>query len=289
MPNTASFDCLIVGAGPAGLTAAIYLRRFHRRVLLVDAGGSRLLKVSRSHNCPGYPDGIAGAELIRRLQRQLGRFGGAVIHGEIGSAQRREDGLFELRFAAETLPLRTRTLLLCTGVEDRLPALPGTAQLCEADLLRQCPICDGHEHSGRHIGVLGDTAHAEHEADFLRDYAASVRVIALSGPPDTPVAEALELDAGGARVRMSDATQPRFDVLYAALGVRPRNSLAAQLGARLDERGAVVVDAHCRSSVDGLYAAGDLVSALDQIAVAFGHGAIAATALHNALRERDAQ
>ena len=279
-------DCVIVGAGPAGLTAAIYLQRFHRRLLLIDAGNSRALKISRSHNCPGFPEGIGGAALLERLRSQLKRFGGDIRSGEIGLVRRRDDGLFELVPVDESSPvLRARTLLLCTGVEDRLPDLPGVAEACRADRLRQCPICDGHEHSGRRIGVLGSSGHAEREADFLRGYGACVELIPLEGRSGLPVARGLALDAGEVLVTMSDGSVRRFDVLYAALGVKPRTTLAAQLGARLDDWRNIVTDEHCRSSVDGLYAAGDVVSALDQIAVAFGHGAVAATTIHNALRQ----
>lgn len=277
-------DCVIVGAGPAGLTAAIYLQRFGRRIQLIDAGGGRALKISRSRNCPGFPAGIAGAELIERLRQQLQSFGGAVTSGQVAELSRRADGLFGLQLLNQDARLLSRTVLLCTGVQDRLPALPGIAELCAADRLRQCPICDGYEHRGQKIGVLGGSEHAAREAEFLRDLGADVVALTLEESDGSSPVQQIAFDDRAVLVTMGDGSTQRFDVLYAALGVTPRVTLARQLDARLDATGNIVVDAHCRSSVEGLYAAGDVVSALDQIAVAFGHSAIAATALHNDLR-----
>ncbi|MDY0747553.1 NAD(P)/FAD-dependent oxidoreductase [Paucibacter sp. R3-3] len=280
------FDCVVIGAGPAGLTAAIYLQRFHRRTLLVDAGRSRALKISRSRNCPGYPEGISGSGLLERLREQLGNFGGRLLNDEVTALRAVDDDTFEIILRGQRDCLRTHTVLLCTGVEDRLPRLPGTQQVCEADLLRHCPICDGYEHAGQSVGILGSSDHAVREADFLRGLGALVTVVPLEHGGGAPVAQALALGRSGIEVAMSDREVARFDVLYTALGVAPRSALAETLGVRLDEQRNIRVDAHCKTSVDGVYAAGDVVVGLDQLAVAFGHGAIAATAIHNALRAR---
>jgi len=224
---------------------------------------------------------------VGRLRAQLRRFEGRILEEEVTSITRGENGLFELALAHDKSPLLSRTVLLCTGVRDRMPEVPGVDELCAADLLRQCPICDGHEYSGKRIGVLGDSDHADREAEFLRTFGASVAVVRLMSPAGAPVAVRLAAANGAVCVTLSDGTSQRFDVLYAALGVSPQTSLASSLQPAIDEEGNIVVDAHCRSSISGLYAAGDVVSALDQIAVAFGHGAIAATAVHNALRSDD--
>lgn len=143
--------------------------------------------------------------------------------------------------------------------------------------------------------------HGAREALFLRRFSEQVRLIDTH--PDEPVTDARRRELAGAGIAC-DAMRPcaaeigadgqvrllcvdgcvqEADVVYAALGSRPRSALARALGATLDERGALVTDAHLRSSVPGLYGAGDVVSALDQIAVAHGHAAIAATAIHNSL------
>jgi thioredoxin reductase (NADPH) len=291
-------DCLIVGAGPAGLTAAIYLRRFHRRVRVVDAGESRARKIPLSRNYPGFPDGIGGTEILDRLRRQLVNVGGAVTEGTVSSLQRCDDG-----FVGEMAGARivARTVLLATGVVDNEPDLEGLDDLRAAGLLRQCPICDGFDHTGGCIGIVGRGEHGVREALFIRDFSDDVAYIAGDGTvapdarrrlglqgvrcvPGRPRAATLH-PGGGVVLAMADGTEHRYDVLYAALGVRPRAHLAEPLGARLDETGNIVVDAHCQTVVPGVYAAGDIVSALDQLVVAAGHAAIAATAIHNRLRD----
>lgn len=272
-------DCLVVGGGPAGLVAALYLGRFRRRVRVLDGGQSRTRWIDRSHNVPGFPDGIPGPALLDLLRRQLEAVGGAVRCAEVQALVRTEDG-FEAQ--ADGCVLRARTVLLATGVVDGVPPLPGIGAVRERGLLRQCPICDGHEHRRHRIGVLGDGPHAAREAAFLARFGARVRQLPLSGAPHA--AQALLLpERGGVLVQCADGRERRFDVLYAAMGVKARTQLAQGLDVGTDALGGIVVDARCRTAVPGLYAAGDVVSCLDQIAVATGHGAIAAVAIHNAL------
>ena len=296
-PDTV-LDCLIVGAGPAGLTAGLYLRRFHRDIVIADAGESRAKRIPESNNYPGFPDGISGEALLQRLRVQLQRVDGEVRVGAV-SKLRRSGELFIAEFGAGSLS--ARTLLIATGVRDREPRIRGIDALRRDGLLRQCPICDAFEFTGKRIGVIGGDAHCGREALFLRHFSDEVSVLGDDAQTcvdqatrsdlqakgvrclDAHALEALRNDDGSVRLRMSDGGDVTFDVVYAALGCEPRSSLAEALGARLDERRNVVIDAHCQTNVPGLFAAGDVVSALDQIAVATGHAAIAATAIHNLL------
>lgn len=293
----AEIDCLVVGAGPAGLTAALYLRRFHRHIRLVDAGASRARLIDRSHNYPGFPEGIAGTALLQRLRHQLAAVDGEVETGDVQRLERHPAGGFAVQLDAQRC--HARTVLLATGVVDAVPALPGIEAVQRRGRLRQCPICDGHEFRDCRIAVLGDGPHAEREAAFIAHYSARVLLQGLGEPPAAAatrlpdgvrrsaaavMAVAQQAD-GTVELHLRDGRCETVDVLYAALGSRPRSALAQGLGARLDARGAVLTDAHGASSVDGLYAAGDVVSALDQLAVAVGHGAITATAIHNRLAQ----
>lgn len=292
-------DCLVIGAGPAGLSAAIYLARFRRRFRVVDGGASRAALIPVSHNHPGFPDGVAGTELLARMRRQAERYGAEIVAGTVDALDRDEDGTFIA--AVGDGALRARTVLLATGVVDIEPALPDVVGAVRRGLIRHCPICDAFEITDQKVGVIGHGTSALGEALFLRTYTADLTLLTLGErmtlAPDEArmVAEAririvedpvsrviLEGDAIAA-LEVGGA-EHRFDTLYSALGCHVRSQLARDLGAAHNELGALAVDDHQRTSVPGLYAAGDVVSALNQIGVAMGQAAIAATAVHNDLR-----
>ena len=269
-------DCVVVGGGPAGLTAAYYLRRFHRSVACLDDGDSRALRIGWTRNYPAFPKGIAGSELVNRLAKQLENAGGHVVSEHVSKIEA-VDGGFVVR--AGTMTTRARSILLATGTRDLEPAVQGMEEVRAKELLRQCPICDGFEYTGKRIVVIGKGDHGVREAEFLRTYSSDVLLVDIAAPP-----RRMEHCAAGIAVSLADGTRTECDVVYVALGSSPKSELAAALGAAIDESGNIVVGLHCDTSVPGLYAAGDVVAGLDQLAVATGHGATAATAMHNYLR-----
>ncbi len=278
-------DCLIVGAGPGGLVAATYLARYRRRIAVVDAGASRARWIPTSHNCPGFPLGVSGTTLLARLREQAETHGVVVTHGRIDSLEREADA-FVARDAAGG-EWRAATVLLATGIVDRLPTVEGgpevLAAAIESGTLRLCAVCDGYEARDSRIAVLGPAEEAGRHADFLRTFSCTVDAI------DSDQPYRLSCDDAGCRVESgverdgSPGTAREYDTLYPVLGGDSQSQLATALGAAVDEEGALRTDAHQQTSVDGLYAVGDVVSALNQIAVAVGHAAIAATAVHNRL------
>lgn len=294
-------DCLIVGGGPAGLTAALYLARFHRRILVVDAGESRAGWIPTSHNIPVFADGIGGPEILSRQRDHVARYGVRPVAGEVLWLEKRPD-----RFVAEmrtrdgaTRRLAARRVLLATGSIDNEPDLPDLPDAVRRGLVRYCPICDGHEAAGKRIAVIGHGAHGIGEAVFVaRTYSRDVTLLTLGRRLDLSPDEQRRIDAHGIKVvhepvagldvadgriaafRVGEA-EHRFEVLYSALGLVRRADLALALGAEHDGSGALRVDEHNQTSVRGLYAAGGVVRGLDQIVVAMGHAAIAATSIHN--------
>jgi thioredoxin reductase (NADPH) len=291
------FDCLVIGGGPAGLTAAIYLTRYHLSIRLVDAGKSRASLIPCTHNHAGYPDGISGEELVGRMTEQAQRYGASIVSGRVTRLDRIEGG-FRAEWGQGSVI--ARTVLLATGITNRRP--PMDEELHDAalarGLIRYCPVCDGYEVTDRKIGVIGSGGRGVSEAVFLRGFSEDVTLIA----PDSAHALSGEEQARLAEFRISAVDGPcqavaahedcivvdtaeghyTFDTVYPALGSDTHVELALQLGAALKDE-VLVVDSHQRTSVPGLYAAGDVVLGLDQISHAMGEGGVAATTIRNDL------
>jgi thioredoxin reductase (NADPH) len=298
-----SVDCLIVGAGPAGLTAAIYLARYRRRIVVVDGGHSRAARIPLSRNYPGFPEGISGQSLLSRLRVQLSHYNCQVLSGTVSSIGRTHEDFVTL---VGSTPIRAKKVLLATGVVDRVPTILGIDQVPKT-LLRWCPICDAYEVTDQAVALLAPPQSAVGHALFLRTYTERLTLFVEPGkgalsPVDIrqlherdirvieqPVIEVLIKDAAQVGLRLTDGEVVWADSLYPMVGCDVRDELAIALGARCQSNGDVDVDEHQQTSVSGLYAAGDMVNALNQMSVGIAHAAIAATAIHHALLNNDRQ
>lgn len=295
-------DCIIIGAGPAGLTAAIYLARFHLSIRLFDCGSSRAAMIPCTRNHAGYPEGIKGTDLLRLMYAQAKRYGAHRELAEVTGLSRDEDG-FVVRIGDRVA--RARTVLLATGVVNHRPkSLPNDVHdaALARGLLRYCPICDGYEVTDKRVGVIGTGDHGMREALFLRGYTRDVTLIAPEAEHGLDDACAAKLDAAGIQrvdgpcggfaiegdqLALDTAGgRMAFDSVYPALGSRIRSHLAVEAGARASEDGCLEVDDHQRTSVPGLFAAGDVVKGLDQISHAMGEAGVAATTIRNTLSEQ---
>jgi thioredoxin reductase (NADPH) len=300
MNDNGILDCLIVGAGPAGLTAALYLARFRRRIAVFDAGRSRAALIPVAHNFPGFPEGIGGAALLQVLATQAARYGATVTSSPVSRLQRCSNGTFLADVAATQF--HTRNVILATGSVDMAPGWPNTEDAVRGGFLRYCPVCDGFEVSDRCVAVLGKGEHAVREALFVRHFTPEVTLLTGGGELVAKAESRQQLAAAGIPVLVAplhngfvengqficcfeDEQRLGFDSLYLALGCEMRSGLAKALGARCTDGGELRVDAHMQTSVPGLYAVGDVVLALSQMTVAVGQAAVAATAIHNQLRK----
>ena len=291
-------DCLVIGGGPAGLTAAVYLARYRRRVLVVDAGASRAGCIPKSRNVPGFPEGIAGRDLLARLREHAERYEVPMVQGCVESLIG-SDGAFEARMEGRVL--RARKLLLATGARDVTPELPGMEPGLAAGNVRYCPVCDGFETQRQRVAVLGKEVHGLRESLFVAGFDNQVTWLSMGWQQDVPpqdlarlrergvlIADQVPLHircepGEGVEVEMVDGRKLVFDVLYPALGLLHASELALALGAKAQDDGQLLVDDHLQTTVPGLYAAGDVAAGLNQISVAYGQAAIASTAIHNSL------
>jgi thioredoxin reductase (NADPH) len=263
-------------------------------------GDSRAAWIPRSHNHPGFPGGIAGTDLLARIRRQAEEFGARIEEGQVTGLAPDGDG-FQVTTGDRTLA--ARSVILATGVVDRLPDLPGVEAAVRRSLVRICPICDGFEVTGQAVAVIGDSGLGAREAMFLQTYSDDVTLIHTGAADALPDEDRRHLTGAGVRLiegpieevvldndrltalAFTGHGRLAFDAVYTALGVEPRTELAVQAAARLGDDRRLIVDDHQQTTVPGLYAAGDLVRGLNQISTAQGEAAIAATALHNRLRE----
>ncbi len=292
-------DVLVIGAGPAGLTAATYLARFRRRVRVIDAGASRASWIPISHNLIGFPDGISGKALLGRLREQARKYGAEIIAGQVDRLERRAEGQFIATSDGGTF--QARRVLLATGGLDVEPELPGISDAVRRGLVRYCPICDAYEAANQKIALIAYGKCRLQEALLLRAYTCDLTVLTLGQEMDISDEERDTLRAADIRIldapvgelslegnsittwHMAGGTTHRFDTIYSALGTRIRSELATSLGAEADEDGALIVRGHQQTSVAGLYAAGDVVQGLSQISVAAGQAAVAATHMNASL------
>lgn len=284
------YDAVVIGAGPAGLTAATYLGRFRRSALVLDGGPSRASWIPETHNTPGFSRGISGPGLLSLLRDQAGQYGAEIRASRAAGIEKTEAGF---RLMLDDGAVGARFVLLATGVVDVRPALPGIDDAIRSSLVRICPICDAYEAIDKRIAVLGDGDLGAREALFLRHYSKDVTLLHTGAEALTDLAA---LTAAGVKVIKTrpdaislgkrDVAVERevFDHLYLALGCHVQSDLVRALAAAHDADGNLVVDAHQQTSVEGLYAAGDVVRGLNQIAIAAAEAALAATAIHNRLR-----
>lgn len=293
-------DCLIIGGGAAGLTAAVYMGRYKRRAVVLDDGGSRLNWIPRTRNMPGFPDGIEGPELLQRMQQHVANYKVPIVPTRVQRLEKLDDGTFRAESADGVW--RARFVVLATGARDVEPEIEGIRGAIKEGHVRYCPVCDGFETQGLRVAVLGRGDRGLRESLFISNWAKELTWLAMATQDEVDVSDLARLrqagvriaaspphriecgvDGVGVRVELQNGQVLEFDTLYPALGLETACELATALGARAQESGQLEVDSHQQTTVDGLYVAGDVAVDLNQISVATGHAAIASTTIHNRL------
>ena len=297
------WECVVVGGGAAGLSAALVLGRARRRTLLIDAGGQSNRAAHGIGGLLGF-DGVPPAELYARGRRELERYPSVEVRdGEVRAAAAGDGITLDL---ADGAGVHTRRLLLATGMRYDYPDLPGLAPLWGRSVFH-CPFCHGWEVRDQPLAVLAQGERGVHMATLLRGWSDDV-VLLTGGPADLSDDDRARLDIAGIpvderKVRELDsaagelravvfddgARLPRSALLVAA-ELRQRSGLAAQLGVKLVATGpvspeAVDVDPLYRTSVPGVFAAGDVCAQMPQIAAAVAAGSAAAVSVMASITE----
>jgi thioredoxin reductase (NADPH) len=264
--------------------------------LVIDDAGGRAQWIPISHNIPGFPGGISGNDYLSLLREQATRYGAVLRPGRVNKLIRL-GGLFHA--IGEGFEITAPLVILATGVIDITPAVPNLEQAVARGLIRLCPICDGYEARNKAIGVVGSGRRAVSEGKFLASYTKRITLLGTVQDPLSEEAREAAVEAGLPVVDSLAALEVRdqtvaatlgngetliFDAVYAAMGNTPRTTLATALGVTCNEAGCIETDDHRRTNVPGVYAIGDVVDELNQVSVAAGHAAVAATDVHNVMR-----
>jgi thioredoxin reductase len=299
--ESGTWDCIVVGAGPAGLSAALVLGRARRRVVVLDNAQPRNYATHEMDGVLGH-DGLDPADLRARGREELAGYGVEVVTADVQDAEVL-DGVVRLNSARGADV--TRTVLLATGMLDEVPDIPGFAGVYGTSA-HTCPYCDGFEHRDERLAVLASGARGEHLAVLLRQWSGDV-VLLSNGPHDlavdqlarvravgipiieTPVV-ALDGDDDGRlrRVRLDNGETLDRDALFFYVGWRLRNDVARTLGCRLRDDGSIAVDSQQATTVDRVYAAGNCADPRALVPAAGGSGVTAAVAINVRLSFEDA-
>lgn len=300
------WDAIIVGAGPAGLTAALMLGRYRRRTLVFDHGPPRNAVTKQINGLPGI-EGLTADQMRQQAWEHIARYRDVRRKAAEATRAWREtgpDGQPVLAVQSGTGDVdRARCLLLATGVVDVCPDdVAGFATFFGRDI-HHCPDCDGYEATGKRVAIVtwGDQA-AAYPMEFL-NWTRDITVLTHGHPEALPVGPAARLRALGMRldhrrlaafqgaegqlagIRLDDGTVVPCEAAFFYIGQRPRNELAAQLGCRLTEQGHIEQDRRQRTSVEHVYAAGDIAPPDETVAVALAQGQVAAISINRALYE----
>ncbi len=291
------YDAIIIGGGAAGLSAALTLGRFRRKVLIFDAGQPRNGAASHAHNF-FTRDGTPPADLLRLGREQLAPYDTVQFCNERVARISAIDAGFEIHSEQGTV-VQTKKLLLATGVADRLPDLPGVAEFWGKHV-HHCPYCHGWEVADRPVAIIGSGDAVAHMAPLLTTLASHITVCPTADAPISAEQEAQLTQAGiavaGAApvaveggeeglagVRLADGRLIACTDVFVETKVAQRSPLAADLGCEISEQGYVVVDVLGRASVPNVYAAGDMMSPLHQLVEAAASGLRAGAALNSDL------
>jgi thioredoxin reductase len=297
------YDCIVVGAGPAGLSASLFLARYRRYTLTFHHNSPRNEYAHGVHGFLGH-HGIPPAELLARGRDEVASHGGLIIEACVTAIERLPNNHFRVCTGNGDQEQRTfdaRRILLATGLRDVTPDCPGFRDFYGVSV-HHCPDCDGYECLNKRIAVLGSGTKTVGFALNLLTWTNQITLInedkdglstgdrdklaAFDIPVRDQTIEALDGDFNAKQLRrivFTEGDALECDALFFNLGNKPASNLHEMLGCKLDENGLVWVDQARQTSVQGVYAAGDITPNSQLAIVAAAEGAMAAIHIHDSL------
>ncbi len=292
-----AYEVVVIGGGPAGLAAGLWLARYRRRTIVLDAGDPRNAETWAVHGYPGL-DEIPPYELRRRIREQAAAAGAVLEAARVESVGGEVDD-FSVRLS-DGRELGARRLLLCTGLRDILPEIPGFDELYGKSIWH-CPDCDGPGVSGLRVGVIGWGRSTAAFCMYMLTWTDRLTLLTHGHPPELPeksqealarfqipirteVVERMEgRDGCIERVVFHNGETAEFDALFVHIACGPGSSFAADLGCAADEEGILEIDRDHETTVPGVYAAGDIVPGSRLAIRAASEGVRAAVGIHKSL------
>ncbi|MEG1557779.1 MAG: NAD(P)/FAD-dependent oxidoreductase [Oscillospiraceae bacterium] len=281
---------VIVGGGPAGVSAALYSRRANIETLIVANKKSSLGKAESIDNYYGFPYGISGAELYSAGLEQAGNLGVEIVEDEVVGVD--FSNPYTVKTSKGAYPCEC--VIIATGAQRRTPPIPGLVGF-EGSGVSYCAVCDAFFYRGKDVAVLGGGEYALSEARELAHVAGSVTVLTDGEKPDSVFPESMQiidkkikLLRGSERLShivFEDGTELAVEGCFVAYGSAGSSDLAKKLGAQTNGS-AILVDESCATTVPGIFAAGDCTGGLLQVAKAVYQGMIAGTQAVKYLRSK---
>ena len=283
------FDAIVIGKGPAGISAATYLLRAGFSVGMIAADYGALERAEKIENYYGFSTPVAGIDLAIYGEEQAKRLGAKIFDGQVVGAS--FDGAFSVRTEKDTF--LSDVLIFATGTGRKKPNINDLEQF-EGSGVSYCAVCDAFFFRGRKVAVLGGGEYAKNEVEELKNLVGEISVLtngekAEADFGDVPVIEkkisSLYGDFALQGVEFADGSKKELNGLFIAIGRAGTADLAKKLGAVVND-GEVVVDEQCATTVPGVYAAGDCVPGVKQVAKAACDGMTAAMSAIRYLRQK---
>ncbi len=298
MPSKDVYDVAIVGGGPAGLSAALWLARYLHKVVVVDSGDPRNWETRGVNGFLGS-QGIRSPELRGKGREAATKYGAELVDGMVTDARRNGEEHFTLDLEGKS-QISARRILLAIGIKDVWPRIPGLSD-CYGETVHVCPDCDGFETRDKKTVVVGKGRKAVGMALALANWTEQLVICTNGEPPDLdenlsaklktlnvpvldcPITCIRSKDGEIHSIELADGMVMDCERLYFAIGQYPADDLGAQLKCKRDEAGLIVIDERNQTSVENVYAAGDIVPGPQLAVRAASDGAIAALAIHKSL------